>query len=359
MYRLLIVFLLVCDSIVGAVGPVRAASVGGVVADSTTGLSSDEQRFLFKKFGRRSIDEVRFADFDNDPSIVTGPFADRAGALYLTDHDIKAIFVTTYPQRWVWSEIDHIVFSPDSILVSSVYGIDEYTEGVTGMSGQLPATVTLYTRVIGDLRRVSSIYSHETGHANSWVHDLSMSEQQRWRLFYDLSWRWFNGTDCFPSSYVDEITNPDPETNNYLRVQEYWAELCQAYFDAPQELRRYPTDFHLVDRWVKRQDPAFDPLGAKSRRTDAIWDHEARQLSPQRQWALRQYRQRWLVTLSVRQLNCQVTGPTVTLGWIQGAQRLLGRWRVSPDRRLKLAALTAEWVNERLPLSRLGWASQY
>lgn len=185
------------------------------------------------------------------------------------------IFVASYPKNWVKNDVGSIQFLPGKAdSMPDQYGISGLSSGVTQRNSVQAgdSVIRLYQENIYD---IVNTYSHETGHANDWFSDSQHSIQQRADLFRRVSERFFSGDSLFPSDYVTEISNPDSLESRKLKVTEYWAEICGAYFNDSNYLRQtYPNDFSLVDSWVHDGDPSFNPRDAERQRDAAIVERD-------------------------------------------------------------------------------------
>ena len=100
---------------------------------------------------------------------------------------------------------------------------------------------------------------HEVSHGNDWRIKPGLSLGERIAFLAKVSDRSF-AADRFHSDYVEHINDKDLGERNYDKAIEYWAEICQAYFNDPQNLNI--KDFMLVNDAILETDPSYDPMKA-------------------------------------------------------------------------------------------------
>ncbi|MCH7492682.1 hypothetical protein IID19_03800 [Patescibacteria group bacterium] len=246
------------------------------VYDSNQG----ELDYLAEAFGRESVhdffDKIQetewYKEFPERGTI--GPDTTVATGFENVEMDPDSFMKLcreTYPNNWVTTEIDSIIYkvedeSADS-LRSDKYNLGEgWTEvGKARMKEGDIASVNLSGR--RNIADVLETFGHELGHVNDWEYDNTLSPADKIKLFHAITKRFLEGENLFPSDYVESIDNPDPQRNMEIKVQEYWAEICAQYFSDPSNFQdNYPEDFALVDDWVKKQDPVFDPIESRAQR---------------------------------------------------------------------------------------------
>lgn len=104
---------------------------------------------------------------------------------------------------------------------------------------------------------------HEIGHANSWETDLKLSLLEREEmilLVYDRMTSPDAWHDDHGQKYYELFLNGNMEYA-YEGTEEYWASICCEYFNDPKKFQeKFPADFNLVDKYVKKHDPKFNVL---------------------------------------------------------------------------------------------------
>lgn len=115
-------------------------------------------------------------------------------------------------------------------------------------------------------------FSHELGHLDDWANRKDLSAEERVIFLYDIT-QAFNRPGSFRDAlgYVDQIKNPDKQKEKYFKVREWWGTLTEYYFTFPKDLfDQSEADYLLVEKWMKRADPSFDPIKAKEQRDSMI-----------------------------------------------------------------------------------------
>lgn len=181
------------------------------------------------------------------------------------DHEtLRTILKETYPIGWVEDEIRIVESSPKRKPMPAKYGMG----GV--------ALASCYRDIDGkseivfhvDSRDESKEYvigtiGHELAHANDWISDDHLTATEGEELRNRIKSR-LRSPDRFLSSYVEEINNANEEEELETKAIEYWAEICEQYFDDATKLS--VEDFNIVDGHIKKTDRLFGWLGAKERR---------------------------------------------------------------------------------------------
>ena len=177
----------------------------------------------------------------------------------------------SYPENWVDTEIDSIIFKDEVKEMPSEYGIKSSSAATANLKSSGITTVVFYKDAGKMIEQLNEIFAHESGHANDWEADNTLSADEGDNLLLKLTKRYFSGKNIYHSEYVESIKNDDQQQENYLKITEYWAEICMQYFDNPEWFsENHPEDYELVDQWVTKQDPSFDPVEAKLKRENII-----------------------------------------------------------------------------------------
>lgn len=117
--------------------------------------------------------------------------------------------------------------------------------------------ITLYKPMSEmDIREFMETIAHEVGHANDWNTDNALSIEERADLLLAVANR-VRSKDRFISGYPESIENNDKKLELYNKCTEYWAEIYATYILFPTRLNY--ADFKIVDSFVKKSDPAFEP----------------------------------------------------------------------------------------------------
>jgi len=184
----------------------------------------------------------------------------------------KTFSVSTFPDNWVNGEVDSVIFRDEAKEMPDRYGIDGEAAAIATTKRSGTTKVNFYRGAGTDFGDVEEIFAHETGHANDWENDEQLSFRERKRFLVEVAKRFFTGENTVPFSYVEAIKNDDQNEENYLKIKEYWAEICEEYFSNPDYFAaRYPDDYRLVHRWITKDYQDFDPVIAKMKRNFLRW----------------------------------------------------------------------------------------
>lgn len=252
---------------------------------------ASELDYLTKVYGQEFVDnyyvtslEPEIADAIEKTDTVQNLVVSGFETVGMADAELDSIIEQTFPKGWAKNEIDSVIYdaNPDSaeIAMPEQYNMSgEQSAAVAYLKDQRVTTVDFFPTA-GDAREIVTIFGHESGHANDWRSDNTLTAGDRLKLMADVTWRYCEGENVFQSEYVESISNPDPIENTALHVQEYWAEICEEYFTNPTGLQQdHAEDFQLVDDWVRKQDPDFDPFTAATARENSIAQIEQNQFS--------------------------------------------------------------------------------
>lgn len=181
-----------------------------------------------------------------------------------------------FPKNWIIGEIDEVKyvsgfwdkmgqeFGPKGVMANfhksegakgntMVFFDKDFNESLSDLKGKKEDTLSYIKYLIG----------HESAHANDWETDRQSSILERLELISAVIHR-MESRDAFRS--VGSILHKereyyDSKENIIGKAQEYWAEICKVYFEAPLFLKGVcPKDYKLVDDFVRKQDPLFDAL---------------------------------------------------------------------------------------------------
>lgn len=184
----------------------------------------------------------------------------------------------SYPAGWIGDDVDQIDIKNFSDIEGPVYK----KEGQQ-IAGQANDKNSMQLGVIDGLSKEDQLktldwhFGHESGHLNDWSEDHSARFNERVDLLARVHQR-LNAPDRFEditgSDYGNMEKIEDESKRQFYLAKEYWAMICEHYFTFPEILKEEsPKDFALVDDWVKRQDPNFDPFAAAEHRKQIIQSH--------------------------------------------------------------------------------------
>jgi hypothetical protein len=140
------------------------------------------------------------------------------------------------------------------------------------------------------LRSMDQGFGEEIGHMNDWVGSRNLLLGQRIAMLVDVARVYQSHTFHDPRRFIESIKNPSKPYQNFLQLVEFWGGINYFYFSDSENLKnKFPQEFDLVERWMKRQDPSFDPGLALRRRWYEIHKFDSLQLSdhvkPEREFA--------------------------------------------------------------------------
>jgi len=191
----------------------------------------------------------------------------------LSAEELRKFLNDNYPQNYIAGSISEIEFidHPDVNLEAGKetlgraesFGMDSMLKGGSGDS-RLPIKINLPTTGI-DKETFLDILRHEIGHPNDWNNNSVLASSERIGMLDEVYMRSV-AQDRFMSSYVEGISVEELDLYfkgkvenektkeqyvNYIRTNEYWAEIQRAYFSDTDKFRQeHPQDHALVKKWV-------------------------------------------------------------------------------------------------------------
>jgi len=218
---------------------------------------------------QRNISRERIEGGDRQPLIVEG--FEEIG---LDSAKLREAMMSVFPKGWATEAVLVNYIDEERVLDSGygdkLHGDLKAADASTDESGVSAIDFYKYDKgrtksAIAD--KILSMLSHESGHFNDWDTDDTCSAEENLQLLTQVSKRYFLSGNSYHSDYVKNINNPDPHKNNYLRIKEYWGEICKGYFRNSEAMQKnHPEDFAVVDWYVKLHDPDFKPKGVNERR---------------------------------------------------------------------------------------------
>lgn len=183
----------------------------------------------------------------------------------------------TYPRGWIDDDIDEVDIVDDDLLENKDVVYRKENQELAGVADHLNRMQLVVIDVPDKKDKLETLdwtFSHESGHLNDWAKDRNAKLYERVDLLARVHQR-MTAPDRFRDplgdSYGDMKMIKNEEKRQFCLTKEYWATLCEYYFTFPEILRNEaPADFDLVDEWVKREDPNFNPLKAANRRSEII-----------------------------------------------------------------------------------------
>jgi hypothetical protein len=209
-----------------------------------------------------------------------------------------------YPKGWISGKFSTINFSdgtyddvetPDTVKEpgtkknigthdENIRSIHFYVNGTNQLSTLVTNRESMYKFVNG----LDKTFAHEVGHASdwtgNWAYPSSKSEgemadlekkdgknpdfkyEKRLTLLGNVLSR-LESANRLHFKAVEDI----PESQRELRAGEYWASICDTYFEFPERMEKEnKEDFDLVNGVVQDMDPGFNPKAAKNARYEVI-----------------------------------------------------------------------------------------
>ena len=174
--------------------------------------------------------------------------------------------LATFPRNWVNGQISAIS-QTDKVEVIEKDGVRWTKDADFRFTNE---KITLYKNIkTHPLGLFAHVLAHESAHANDWKGNNRASYEDKLNLLFKLIGR-LDSDERFKSEYAESKLKDSENTklNRYLYAQEYWADICAQYFQDPTQLSM--DDFEIVDAWVKKSDPNFNPTTSNEQRTQIL-----------------------------------------------------------------------------------------
>jgi hypothetical protein len=188
-----------------------------------------------------------------------------------------------YPKGWTFGKLKNVNYSTN---VPSAGEVEKYKDGQLNFytNANFFATFPGNTnKSFVPVRALDEVFAHEIGHANDWRSqnwaylgrgDVGLSEEEQ-KLKDDPDYRYekrlillakvLERVDAKDRVKFDAVEKID-RGENELQAEEYWASLCEMYFNHPKKLKEHKEDWNLVNNFVQEMDPGFDPEVADTAR---------------------------------------------------------------------------------------------
>lgn len=182
--------------------------------------------------------------------------------VHLPKEALDQILRHTYPKGWYEGQVADVRYEDRTQPIGATYGLEAGTEAWAHATGSREI-VFFKPQKKETLAKGLECLGHEIGHENSWDNVLEVDVTTRMALVLDVAER-VQSPDRYASWYVNSINNKDKKLELACKSTEYWAEITQQYFEHPENMNI--KDYRLVDAWVKKRDPNFDPIKAREER---------------------------------------------------------------------------------------------
>jgi len=180
----------------------------------------------------------------------------------------------TYPKGWIQNEADTVQMVELGEIEKLRQGKDNLEYAGTAQEndqtslGKIRLSVPELENGKDLLPTVDWTFSHEITHLNGGFKKMNLPFNERADLLVNVMKRVRSGND-FKGIGWDYINRKktNPEQLAFYQAEEYFAHIGEYYFSFPDILKEEsPEDFALIDEYVKKQDPNFDPFKAKKLR---------------------------------------------------------------------------------------------
>lgn len=201
----------------------------------------------------------------------------------LRNEDLQKLWSEKYyPKGWLEDEISDVEYKNEKFTEKKMdYGRNKESQyaGTQRQDEKGKSKITFYASNPEDYGSMKSFietldwhFSHESSHANDWEGESQMDFKNRVNFLYEVSQNCFReGTFRDVLGYVDSIKNKDKNKENYYKVREYWGTCCEDYFTFPEILKQdNPREFEMVDKYVKMEDPNYNPIEKQVQRQEII-----------------------------------------------------------------------------------------
>lgn len=168
----------------------------------------------------------------------------------------------TYPKGWYAGQVADVRYEDRTQPIGAAYGLEAGAEAWAHATGSREI-VFFKPQKQKTLAKGLECLGHELGHENSWDNVLEVDVSTRMALILEVASR-VQSPDRYASWYVNSINNKDKKLELACKSTEYWAEITEEYFEHPENMNI--KDYRLVDDWVKKRDPNFDPIKAREER---------------------------------------------------------------------------------------------
>lgn len=192
---------------------------------------------------------------------------------------LRQAILETYPPHLVKGTIERIVFKKEFEDLPSSYGLPQ--ESKRGAELKLFDNIITIEGVDFHNKKskereklllmINSHFTHELAHYHDWLNNPNLTDRQRIKFLYEVLSN-YNQSNTPHYSYELQIKNDDKFLEQQIKIEEWWAETCDNYFNLPFGfIRRYPKEASLVERWLKIDRQEFDAIYNLIKRTDILF----------------------------------------------------------------------------------------
>jgi len=228
--------------------------------------------YLRKQFGNKIIPWLK-ENTEANKEVFSQPLEvngfEKVG---LSSKDLQKLWSEKYyPKGWLNEEVAIVEYqdteSPEEIISGFAEGAlsAAHKPGEKGKS-QIVFFKSIHPETNDEFKELVRMlnwhFSHEVSHANDWDNEAELDFKRRIEFLHEITQSCFREgafRDAFGN--IESIKNSIPFVERYNKTREYWANICDRYFAIPKEFKEvYPDEFALVDKYVKIEDPTYDPV---------------------------------------------------------------------------------------------------
>lgn len=191
--------------------------------------------------------------------------------MHIDQETMQQLLNETFPAEWVQGEVSAVTQESEPLIMAAEYGLPQDSEAIascTSTPGEPESSIVFHGASLKESAGSNlDTLTHELAHANDWERDNTMTTEQRINLLTAIADR-LASESRYQSPYVESITNEDGQLEQYLKAQEYWAEICREYFISPDGL--HIDDFTIVDGALRQQDPQFSGEAASQKQLEIL-----------------------------------------------------------------------------------------
>lgn len=171
-------------------------------------------------------------------------------------------YLNGFPSDWLTANVKKITIKKEEYGGASTYTRHGH---MIGQFDTAHDSIDIYSATIQGQNMVQfdKTVAHEIAHGNDWLRNEKLTAHERITLLAKIAAR-VMASDRFISAYVESIATDSIETTHIHTCEEYFAEICAAYFNRPEELNY--KDFLIVHELVTKKNPNFNIEEAKRAR---------------------------------------------------------------------------------------------
>jgi hypothetical protein len=201
------------------------------------------------------FEDIYWDDSENNSNERSGP------EVTVNLKELYGFLKITMPKDWVNGEIDSLHLTQEKDTDDNSVYFQDQTVNASAKADYAQKEGTLTTYEFNRIHRKHVVtfmadLFHEFGHANDWSTDNALSAEERLDLILN-TYKRLDAPDRLFSDYVEAISNNNPYYKNYMKCEEYYAEICSEYLLLGR-LDLSPRDVELVEGVIRKSDPDFD-----------------------------------------------------------------------------------------------------